>query len=80
MEQKPSAKTGRIGVSRTETRFESSSVGLFREQPTEDFGIDAHVEVVDGTSLKGRLLGVQIKSGESYFNETAYRGSEPQTS
>jgi hypothetical protein len=26
---------------------------LFREQPTEDYGIDAHAEVVDGEDVRG---------------------------
>jgi hypothetical protein len=69
MEQKPSAKTGSIGVTRTELAVREELGWLFREQPTEDFGIDAHVEVVDGTSVRGRLLGLQIKSGESFFKE-----------
>lgn len=69
MEQKPSAKTGSIGVTRTQLAVQEELGWLFREQPTEDFGIDAHVEVVDGTSVRGRLLGLQIKSGESFFNE-----------
>jgi hypothetical protein len=55
---------------------------IFREQPVSDYGIDAHIEVVepDG-SLKGRLLGVQIKSGPSFFSEShpygwIYRGEK----
>ncbi|AZQ70283.1 DUF4365 domain-containing protein [Streptomyces luteoverticillatus] len=42
---------------------------VFREQPTVDVGIDAHLEVVDGTTSKatGQLLAVQIKAGLSYF-------------
>jgi hypothetical protein len=42
---------------------------LFRNQPTEDYGIDAHVEVVDGENVRGRLLALQIKSGTSWFKE-----------
>lgn len=43
----------------------------FREQPTEDYGIDAHAEVVDGEDVRRRLLALQIKSGMSWFRETA---------
>lgn len=51
----------------------------FREQPTSDFGIDAHVETVVDGHLTGRLLAIQIKSGASYFREErpagyVYRG------
>jgi hypothetical protein len=42
---------------------------LFREQPTEDYGIDAHAEVVDEHMVRGRLLALQIKSGPSWFKE-----------
>jgi hypothetical protein len=42
---------------------------VFREQPTEDYGIDAHAEVVDGEDVRGRLLALQIKGGESHFRE-----------
>jgi tetratricopeptide (TPR) repeat protein len=61
--------------------FEFSSWGwAFRSQEVEDYGIDAHVEPFDGpSSPTGRLLALQIKSGESYFAEEAdggwwYRG------
>lgn len=50
---------------------------LFREQPTEDYGIDAHTEVVDGEEVTGRLLALQIKSGSSWFNEPAPGGRSP---
>tara|TARA_R110000850_G_scaffold136540_1_gene257719 strand:- start:471 stop:1400 length:930 start_codon:yes stop_codon:yes gene_type:complete len=42
----------------------------FREQPTSDFGIDAHVEKLgaDGKGI-GKLVALQIKSGKSYFKE-----------
>lgn len=29
-----------------------------REQPTEDYGIDAQLEVVDGEDVRGRLLAL----------------------
>jgi hypothetical protein len=41
---------------------------LFREQPLEtDYGIDAHIEIVDSQEVTGKLIAVQIKSGKSYF-------------
>ena len=39
------------------------------EQPTEDYGIDAHAEVVDGEKVSGKLLALQIKAGPSSFSE-----------
>lgn len=52
---------------------------LFREQAISDVGIDAHLEVVTGGRATGRLLALQIKSGDSYFRESVpdgfiYRG------
>jgi hypothetical protein len=45
---------------------------IFRELPAMDFGIDAQIEVVTedwqgGKTATGRLLSVQVKTGESYF-------------
>jgi len=41
---------------------------LFREQ-RPDYGVDAQVETVDVRKATGKLLGLQIKSGESFFLE-----------
>ncbi|MFF4689109.1 DUF4365 domain-containing protein [Streptomyces sp. NPDC001307] len=69
MHRKPSAKVASIGVTRTQLAVEAGLGWLFREQPTEDYGIDAHAEVVDAELVKGRLLALQIKSGSSWFRE-----------
>ncbi len=58
----------RIGISRVETFF-SSHGWLFREQHQNDFGIDAQVEIVEGRKPTGALIGIQVKSGTSYFKE-----------
>lgn len=52
---------------------------VFRDQPIEDYGIDAIIERRNGDMLSGKLIGVQIKSGKSYFKEQTeekviYRG------
>jgi hypothetical protein len=47
---------------------------LFREQPFEDYGIDAHIEAVDDETVLGRLVALQIKSGRSYFDSPADHG------
>ncbi len=40
---------------------------IFREQPTADMGIDAHIEQVDPNGFPtGKLIGAQIKSGASH--------------
>lgn len=69
MKRKPSAKTSRIGVTRTQLAVEAELGWLFREQPTEDYGIDAHIEIVEGELVQGKLLALQIKSGVSWFDE-----------
>lgn len=42
---------------------------VFREQSTSDFGVDAQVEMKRDGHPTGRLVGLQIKSGPSYFDE-----------
>ena len=42
---------------------------MFREQPINDIGIDAHIEFVDSSGKPKRLLALQIKSGASWFQE-----------
>ncbi len=61
------SKTERIGVNKAESIFINDFDWVFREQPILDFGIDAHIEIVqDNPTLK--LAGLQIKTGESHFN------------
>ncbi|MGW3691936.1 DUF4365 domain-containing protein [Streptomyces sp. NPDC005125] len=69
MRRKPSAEVASIGVTQTQLAVERDLGWLFREQPTEDYGIDAHAEVVDAELVRGRLLALQIKSGSSWFRE-----------
>lgn len=42
---------------------------LFREQPINDIGIDAHMELTEPTGESKQLLALQIKSGPSWFRE-----------
>lgn len=74
MRRKPSARVASEGVTRTQQAIEDKLGWLFRNQPTEDYGIDAHSEVVDGEDVRGRLLALQIKSGESFFKESGPGG------
>ena len=53
---------------------------IFREQPKEDFGIDAHIEVVDNENPTNNLIALQIKTGPSHYftnnsNHLSYRTS-----
>ena len=53
-------------------RKDSDGVQLnWREQYVADFGVDAHIEVVvDDYKPTGKLFGVQVKTGPSYFRGT----------
>lgn len=66
----------RAGVSWIEHLVTAELCWLFRPQDIADFGIDAHLEIVDGDPAEptGRLLGVQIKSGSSYFKAATDSG------
>jgi tetratricopeptide (TPR) repeat protein len=42
---------------------------IWRRQLEADYGIDAHVEIVEQDRVTGQLLALQIKSGPSFFKE-----------
>jgi len=69
-----SEATGRVGVSQVALKV--SSLGwAFREQPPPDLGIDAQIEICDGSGLStGKLIGCQIKSGRSFFEDPSEQG------
>lgn len=71
MQVQPIQQVERAGVSWVEHLVVSELGWLFREQETADFGIDAQLEIVDPETSRatGRLIGVQIKSGLSYFEK-----------
>jgi hypothetical protein len=58
--------TERVGVNVCAQIF-TSFEWIFREQLVADFGIDAQVEITEAGAPTGHLLGLQIKTGESYF-------------
>ena len=64
----------RKGVAQVQQVFYEELKWEFREQPTSNFGIDAHVETVVDGHATGRLLAVQIKNGASYFREEGPAG------
>lgn len=43
---------------------------IFREQPIDDFGIDAQIEIVENNYPTGKLIALQIKSGKSYLKQS----------
>lgn len=68
-----SDNTSRRGIHIAAAAFEAIGFA-FREQATSDFGIDAHLEPRVGSRGTGDLLALQVKSGDSYFRETAGNG------
>lgn len=74
MRRVPAAKIGNIGVTQAKLAIEEKLGWLFREQPTDDYGIDAQVEIVDGDRVLGRLLALQIKAGPNWFREETADG------
>lgn len=46
----------------------------FREQHESDYGVDAHVELIENEKPTGRLLGIQLKTGKSYLAEKTASG------
>lgn len=56
----------RIGVNHCAKIAELNN-WMFREQPINDIGIDAHIEFVDSSGKPKQLLALQIKTGESWF-------------
>lgn len=76
----------RIGIHNIGKIFAEEFNWIFREQSSEDFGIDGQIEIVNtcdhlpqNAIPSGRLIAAQIKSGNSYFKEEnsnyfVYRG------
>ena len=64
----------RIGIHRIALTFLEQFGWIEREQPISDFGIDMHLEIVDGGKPTGQIFALQIKSGESYFKEETSQG------
>lgn len=59
----------RQGVSKCSYLFAQNNF-IFREQTISDYGIDALIETKEESSPTGKLIAVQIKSGDSFFKET----------
>ena len=59
-----------VGLNAVERIFLEDFQWFFRSQPVADWGIDAHVEVVENNVPTGKLIALQIKSGPSYFRRS----------
>ena len=64
MKRSSTSSTERIGTSSVQKLFEEIKY-IFREQPISDYGIDAHIEIVQNEIVTGQLIAAQIKSGAS---------------
>lgn len=62
-----SAKTARIAAVEVNRAVVAELGWLFREQPKDDYGIDAQVEIIDDSVVTPRLLALQIKGGPTSF-------------
>lgn len=62
------SSTERIGIAHC-AEIAARNNWMFREQPVDDVGIDAHMEFCEATGSPKQLLALQIKSGISWFKE-----------
>ena len=60
----------RVGVSQVQLITNQKLQWIFRELGIQDFGVDAHIEIMGENYATGKLIAVQIKCGESYFKES----------
>lgn len=67
-------ETDRAGVQLCGFRVTRKLGMAFREQPTSDFGVDAQAETKRNGYPTGRLVGLQIKTGQSWFGEPCTDG------
>ena len=66
-----SERTNRRGVHAVGSIFLGEDFEwFFRPQEVSDVGIDAIVEILDNDEPTGRLIGLQIKTGASYFRSS----------
>ncbi|MEQ9235680.1 DUF4365 domain-containing protein [Coleofasciculus sp. E2-BRE-01] len=73
MKAKKSNRIERQGIAIAMSAFEKIDYA-FREQQENDYGVDAHAELIENEEATGRLLGIQIKTGLSYLSEPTPSG------
>lgn len=78
---KQSSRTGENGITILKGIVETQLEWIFRPNHQEhDFGIDAYIDIVsDAGEVTGKTIAIQVKTGQSYFNERSkfgwiYRG------
>ena len=78
MRRGATAPTERVGIHRVGLAVAEKLKWIWREQPTDDYGIDGHIELIDAEEfVSGRLIAVQVKSGDSYLKEVERSKTEP---
>ena len=72
VKRKRSARVERIGVLGVGMVVERDLDWVYREQAVEDYGIDAHLEIVeDDETVTGQLIAIQVRSRERPFDRIA---------
>lgn len=67
-----SSHTEKLGVAEVQ-RISAKARIIFRPTTVDDVGIDGFLELVEDGAATGIIAGVQIKSGESFVDETGTR-------
>src|ERR1700756_5785418 len=65
---------GRLGTAAVALAVARDLGWVFREQPFDDYGIDALVEIVENGFVSGKLFALQIKSGLGWFRNLSSDG------
>ncbi|MGV8675543.1 DUF4365 domain-containing protein [Pseudomonas aeruginosa] len=63
--------TERIGVAFAQLICAKQLGWVFRETSTSDLGIDTQIELIDDSGATGKIIGVQVKTGESHIYKAA---------
>jgi Domain of unknown function (DUF4365)/Domain of unknown function (DUF4263) len=65
---------GRLGTAAVALAVARDLGWVFREQPFDDYGIDALVEIIEDGFVSGKLFALQIKSGLGSFRNLSSDG------
>lgn len=69
LQYKKSKTTAKAGVIHVEGIVNSQGSVFRPVHQEDDFGIDGFIELVNSETVLGRLIGVQIKAGDSYLSK-----------
>src|SRR6516165_6223346 len=72
MRLRKNRRTERAGVNETRAFFESNDHVFQEVDLGNDYGKDAYVDLVDGQTVSGLCVALQIKSGASYRRGSGY--------